>query len=107
MNCFYASAFDTPLGTGIVVASSLGVCRVVLPPVTSNNSVLGSLFPSGYHASALTDAAALQLNRYFKDMALLSNIAVDLSGCTPFRRRVYKVVAGIPAGVVCSYQEVA
>lgn len=107
MNCFYASAFDTPLGTGIVVASFQGVCRVLLPPVTLNNPVLTGLFPSVYHASALTDAAALQLNGYFKDVAIPFNIAVDLSDCTPFRRRVYEVVAGIPAGIVYSYQEVA
>jgi methylated-DNA-[protein]-cysteine S-methyltransferase len=54
-----------------------------------------------------TAAAAERLSTYFSgDSAALDGIDVELNG-TPFQRRVWEALRGVPAGTTVSYAEIA
>ena len=44
---------------------------------------------------------------YFKDPAAKPNFKMDLSGYTPFEKKVYRVLCRVPAGKVITYGELA
>ena len=50
---------------------------------------------------------AHDLDRYFQGRAISFNYPLDLTAATPFQRRVWTVLQGIPHGATRTYQEVA
>ena len=100
----FASTFTTTYGTGMVLATDQGICRVILP--STDNSAL-----TDYHClspSILTTHAAEQLHHYYAGQGYsFEDITVDLSGVTPFRARVLELIRAIPRAETRSYGQVA
>lgn len=107
----YRSFFDTPYGSGGVVASSEGLLEVFLPfdgdsPEEMAGRIAGA-YPSAECGSPLTMKAAGLLARYFAGERVAFDLPIDRRGFTPFQLAVYAEVSQIPYGVVKTYGEVA
>ncbi|HEY3308956.1 MAG TPA: methylated-DNA--[protein]-cysteine S-methyltransferase [Desulfuromonadaceae bacterium] len=99
----YVSRFETVLGTGFVVASEIGICRVQLPGGVDND-----LDSACKIASPLTEQASRMLELYFKGRSQqFELLPVDLSSLTVFRARILLLIRQIPPGTARSYGEVA
>jgi methylated-DNA-[protein]-cysteine S-methyltransferase len=103
----YVSMFDTKLGAGAVIASEIGICRVMLPGpgevLTPERTA-----PSSGASSPLTERAAGMLKSYFKgERQNFADIPVDLASLSAFRARILLLIRSIPDGEVRSYGEVA
>jgi methylated-DNA-[protein]-cysteine S-methyltransferase len=100
----YVSLFETGLGVGVVEAGAAGVCRVYLP--VGDDSYRREF--RGVPPSEMTQRTAEMLKRYFKgEQQTFSEIPVDLSVVTPFRRRILELIRAIPFGEVRTYGQVA
>lgn len=101
----------TPWGYIALVASDRGLVRLTLPCEREQEAlaeVADAL--NGYAVLDHKPFAELlsRLTRYFAGEAVdFSDVALDDSKATPFRRRVMKAVRGIPRGKVMSYRQVA
>ncbi|MFH1209115.1 MAG: MGMT family protein [Candidatus Omnitrophota bacterium] len=51
--------------------------------------------------------AAREFTAYFKDAKTVLKTKLDLSNCTPFEKKVYRMLRRVPAGKVLSYGELA
>lgn len=98
----YMSFFRSTAGTGLVVATEVGICRLDLPPT-------GALYhDDAANSSALTREAADLLERYFKGERIsFASFPLDLTGLTPFRQDVLHLAAQIPYGQLVSYAMLA
>ncbi|MGP1346722.1 MAG: methylated-DNA--[protein]-cysteine S-methyltransferase [Phycisphaerales bacterium] len=110
---------ESPLGTIIVEATPMGVCRVCFadewnggrPP--KPDPLVPRAHPSepqAEHAGAdMADRAAAQLLEYFNDDRRAFDVPLDLSGAggTEFQKRVWEAVRGIAFGRTASYRTIA
>ncbi|QWV98328.1 methylated-DNA--[protein]-cysteine S-methyltransferase [Geomonas nitrogeniifigens] len=103
--------YETSVGYGVLAASGKGVVAHHLPYGTASAGdaleLAATLYPQASGESALTAQGAALLQRYFAGERVVFDLPLDLDGCTPFQKEVYRVVASIPYGSVFSYQEVA
>jgi methylated-DNA-[protein]-cysteine S-methyltransferase len=100
----FISLFETRLGVGVVQAGDGGLCRVHLP---SGDDSYQREFREA-PPSELTRRAAEMLKRYFEgERQTFSDVKVDLSAVTPFRRRILELIRSIPFGEVRTYGQVA
>ena len=113
-----ATVFDTRLGWCGVAASKAGVRHVVLP-LPDRRAALFALKCLGISkveevsdvsrtlsiSSLLKAVSALQA--YFRGDSPSLDFPLDLSGISPFDRRVLKVTKKIPYGATRTYGEVA
>jgi methylated-DNA-[protein]-cysteine S-methyltransferase len=104
------TVFETELGWVGLAATAEGLVRSVLP-VGRREAVERGLVVSRSAFDRLVrppeDAVRLLAAYYRGEPVDLSAVGLDLSGCPPFDRRVYGVLAGIGRGVVVSYGEAA
>ena len=101
----YVSFFKTGLGTGAVMATSQGVCRVELPGAVLD-LILAEI--TAGEPSAVTEHAARLLSKYFSgSRETFADVPVDLASMTIFRARILTLIRLIPYGEVKSYGEVA
>lgn len=101
----YISKFETILGTGCVIASEIGICRVQLPGGVDNDLDLDNACKI---ASPLTEQASRMLELYFKgQFQQFEILPVDLGTLTNFRVRILQLIRQIPHGTAKSYGEVA
>lgn len=107
----YRSFFVTVFGIGGVTASCDGLLEIFLPFGGETAEVLDARISARYPRlmgdNPLTSRAADLLVRYFAGEQVMFDLPVDQSGFTPFQRRVYRAVTGIPYGAVMSYGSVA
>lgn len=101
------SWYQTTFGTGAVLASEAGICRVLLPfGGVGYYQAMPDL--AGLRPSTQTEHAAEQLKLYFTGMMQhFENMAVDLGEVTPFRGRILEMIRCIPHGRIMSYGHVA
>ena len=104
----YYCAIRTPIGRMLVAASEAGLVRVSFPQREA--AFVASLRRLGtdvVRSPARTADIVHQLRAYFAGERRTFDVRVDLSGLTPFHRRVLEAAASVPAGEVVSYGEIA
>jgi methylated-DNA-[protein]-cysteine S-methyltransferase len=101
-----SAAFKTEAGWVALLASKKGVKRLVLPQPTAAQAwkSLGVKIPKNH--SILEDTIR-RLQDYFSGRKTTFTEILDLSGTTPFQRRVWEITRQIPYGETRSYHWVA
>jgi methylated-DNA-[protein]-cysteine S-methyltransferase len=98
--------FDSPVGTFGVVATAVGLHRVLLP----NAARRVSRAPAGHvmRAGGVATRATEQLAQYLRGERREFDLPLDLSGVDPEPRAVLEELrAGTPYGTVITYGELA
>ncbi len=101
------SEITTPLGRLFIGTHSRRLCAIKFGrleisrhfPITSRSPTRDD--------KALLNRVAVQLKDYFSDRRHNFELALDLTGLTPFQREVLAVTSHIPWGEVWSYRRVA
>jgi len=104
----YYCTMASPIGRLHVAAGEAGVVRIGFGG--SEASFVGGLGRLGVdlvRSAAKTADVVHQLRTYFAGERRTFDVRVDLSHVTPFQRRVLMAAAGVPAGKVVSYGEIA
>src|SRR3979409_2363163 len=100
---------ETELGTVLIARSSVGVCSLLSGPGGDERSNgRGERFPE---SRPVRDNAKLaddlhQVQRFIETPAVGLDLAFDVRG-TPFQRRVWTVLLGVPAGATITYAALA
>jgi len=98
----------SPIGPLHVAAGEAGVVRIGFGgSEASFVGGLGRLGAAVVRSAAKTADVVHQLRTYFAGERRTFDVRVDLSRVTPFQRRVLMAAAGVPAGKVVSYGEIA
>jgi len=106
---FHGAVFPTPIGWTGVAYSEVGLARVALPTPSQHEALaaIGAAEPvDDAPPQWLTDLVAA-LARYLHGERVRPAAPLDLSGVTPFQRRVLLLAAEIPYGQVRTYGELA
>ncbi len=107
--CGY-DALRAPFGPVWIAVTERGVARVTLG-LASEAAFREDLERLGAgplrRGGPALDRAGRQLREYFEGRRRRFDLPLDLSGVTPFRRRVLEATAAIPYGGVATYGEVA
>ena len=101
-------AVQSPIGRLFVAASEAGLVRVAFGG--SEASFLRELRALGaepVRSEERTAEVVHQLRAYFAGERRAFDVRFDLSGISPFQRRVLMAAASVPAGEVVSYGEIA
>jgi methylated-DNA-[protein]-cysteine S-methyltransferase len=102
-------AVPTPIGRLFVAATDAGIVRIAFRQ--SETAFIGELRRRlggrPVRSRARTADIVHQLRAYFAGARRAFDVRVDLSGLTPFHRRVLLAAARVPAGQVVSYGEIA
>ena len=101
--------FETELGWMGLVASTVGVRRIVLPR-PSREAVLGLTlegFDQAIDDSSFFGDLPERLKRFFEGELVSFDDELDLAPATPFRRAVWEATRSIPYGETRSYSWVA
>jgi methylated-DNA-[protein]-cysteine S-methyltransferase len=104
--------FETAIGACGVAWSDRGVTRLQLPE-RSRSATERRLRGRGANASAGVPPAAVSatirlLERYFAgEQVDLSGVALDLSGVSPFHRKIYDAARALAWGKTATYGELA
>jgi len=104
--------FETAIGACGVAWSDRGVTRLQLPersPSATERRLWGGSANGGAGVpSAAVRAAIRLLERYFAGEAVdLSGVALDLSGVSPFHRKIYDAARALAWGKTATYGELA
>ena len=100
---------ETELGTVLIARSSVGVCSIIMG---SDGDELSNDLAERFPESRLVrDNAKLaddlhQVQRFIETPAVGLDLAFDVRG-TPFQRRVWTVLLGVPAGFTITYAALA
>ena len=99
---------DTPLGTLLVAASDLGLCRISYDPEPEREvEQLGRLYGLRVlRVSRPVDSARRQLEEYFEGRRRDFDLPLDLR-VAPFNRRVLDELARVPYGETTTYGALA
>ena len=99
----------TPVGWLGVVAGSRGLVEIVFEPNEEGvRERLARRYPgSCEEREGLCATALAQLQDYFNGRRRDFELPLDLTGVSPFARRVLAVLQQVPAGVTLSYGELA
>jgi O-6-methylguanine DNA methyltransferase len=106
----YYTLFASPLGRIGIASTPNGICRISLHATT----------PSAFRKALEREycRTAIRQDRYFKDLVagmrlyfsgqpVRFNTKIDLQEGTPFQKKVWRSLQGIPHGQTRSYQTVA
>jgi methylated-DNA-[protein]-cysteine S-methyltransferase len=100
-----AVVVDTPIGRYRLTASERGLSEVA-PAGRSDGS--GPRRPASPSARRHAERAGRALAEYFAGSRRgFDDLALDLSGGTPFQQRVWRALCGVPFGTTLSYGELA
>jgi methylated-DNA-[protein]-cysteine S-methyltransferase len=104
--------FKTPVGRCALAWNATGLVAVQLPErtVAATRARLRRRFPGARDASPprhVRQAVAAIERLLSGGPDTLADIALDLSRCSPFHRRVYKIARTIPAGTTWTYGALA
>jgi methylated-DNA-[protein]-cysteine S-methyltransferase/AraC family transcriptional regulator of adaptative response/methylated-DNA-[protein]-cysteine methyltransferase len=99
---------ETELGTVLIARSSVGVCSIIMGSDGDELNDLAERFPE---SRLVRDNAKLaddlhQVQRFIETPAVGLDLAFDVRG-TPFQRRVWTVLLGVPAGSTITYAALA
>ncbi len=101
---------DTPVGELLLAATERGLVRLAFPG-QDHGAVLQALAdrisPRVLHSPARLDAAATQLDEYFRQRRTRFELPLDLTLSSGFRRHVVEHLPAIPYGRTENYREVA
>ena len=105
----YYCAIPSPIGRLLVAASGDGLVRIAfrqseLAFVAELRRRLGT---DVVRSAERTASVVHQLRAYFAGERRTFDVRLDLRDVTPFQRRVLMAAAGVPAGNVVSYGEIA
>jgi methylated-DNA-[protein]-cysteine S-methyltransferase len=102
---------DTPLGVGLVAATSRGLVRVALPSERLDDVLVDlaeDLSPRVLEFPARLDEARRELDEYFEGRRDRFELPLDWRLSHPgFYRRVLRATARVPFGEVITYSEAA
>ena len=104
----YHCTMESPVGRLHVAASEAGIVRIGFGG--SEAAFVAQVRRLGadvVRSAARTADVVHQLRTYFAGERRTFDVRVDLSRVTPFQRRVLMAAAGVPAGKVVSYGEIA
>jgi len=104
---FFLTHYHSPLGTYLLAGSQRGVVCVASEeeaPFRISRWERGNI--ELRYDDAHNRALALQLDAYFAGRLRQFTIPLDLRG-TPFQRRVWKLLCGIPFGETRTYRQLA
>jgi len=92
-----------------VTCSDRGVCRLNLPVQDEKEALakLGLRSAVDLHTGDIIGSLRRRVIDYFNGKKAVFNCRVDLSGSTPFQKRVWKATMDIPYGQVRTYKWVA
>ena len=101
---------ETELGTVLIARSSVGVCSIIMGSDGDElSNDLAERFPESRlvrdNNAALADDLH-QVQRFIETPAVGLDLAFDVRG-TPFQRRVWTVLLGVPAGSTITYAALA
>ena len=101
MTATYQSPVDTPIGVLTLVASDVGLRRVLWP---GQRSAVDGAVVNDHHPVLV--AAAAQLSEYFAGDRRRFDLPLDLVG-TDFQKQAWSALAEVPYGETSSYGEQA
>lgn len=92
-----------------LVGSAKGVQRIYLPGLAKEKLRREILkeFPGAEEGDFFVKKARKELREYFSGRRIRFEIPLDLDGATPFQRKVYREMSGIPYGELRSYRWLA
>jgi methylated-DNA-[protein]-cysteine S-methyltransferase len=101
---------DSPVGTLLLAATRTGLVRVAYD-IEDHDRVLDTLSqkisPRVLRAPKRLDAAARELDEYFRGRRRVFDLPLDLSLSTAFRQLVQRYLPGIAYGQTRTYRQVA
>jgi methylated-DNA-[protein]-cysteine S-methyltransferase len=103
---FYSSIFQTRAGWVGLIGSTSGLQRVILPR-ESAREVQELLGGAALEKADFRADLQERLQDYFSGLRVDFPDVLDLSGATPFQRRVWQAARHIPYGATRSYQWLA
>ena len=101
---------ESPLGPLWVAISSRGVTTIHYggePPAAELRRLVRVYGPGIVPDHRRSSALARELEQYFRGRRRVFDVEADLSGLTPFQRRVLAATAKIPFGDVLTYRTIA
>lgn len=106
----YWTPFTTPLGTGYVASSELGVCRITVPELRREHFFAGLYDRFGAEAvrpDPLRNVDPVeQLEEYWEGRRTRFEFRLDFRG-TAFQEDVWRALLEIPYGETRSYRQLA
>ena len=103
---FFLRPYHSPLGLYILVSSARGVVCVATEDEVATRRARWNRDGIRTQDGGACDALADELDAYFARRLLRFSAPLDLRG-TPFQRRVWELLRGIPYGATCSYRQIA
>jgi len=107
---FTYDVFETRLGWVGCLGSERGLRKVTLPCSSAEEALsqLGTAAEDGARSKERFIPFELELKRYYQGKRPdFSSVTLDLSGATPFRRRVWRAIQSVPHGETRSYGWIA
>ncbi len=103
--------FDTAIGTCAVAWSERGLVAVRLPdhdPAATERRLVVKLHSSAAEPPPWVEALIADIRRYLTgERVEFTDVAVDLSGLDPFRRKLYEAMRVLRWGTTTTYGELA
>jgi methylated-DNA-[protein]-cysteine S-methyltransferase len=92
-----------------LVGSKKGLKRIYLPGLKKQEleERIASEFPQSEEGADSWKQAKKQFIEYFSGERSQFDLPLDMSEATPFQRKVYSVLSGVPFGEVCTYRWLA
>jgi len=105
----YYCSLPTPIGPLLVGVTEAGLVRVCFRRSEASfvAELRERLGTEPVRSAKRTADIVRQLRAYFAGQRRAFDVQLDLSGITPFHRRVLMAAAAVPAGQVVSYGEIA
>lgn len=104
------SVLDSPLGPLWVAVGPRGLAVISYgrePSEADLRRLVRTYGPGVVPDARRTAAVARELDQYFAGRRRSFDLAVDLSGLTPFQRRILRATARVPYGDLVTYRTVA
>jgi methylated-DNA-[protein]-cysteine S-methyltransferase len=100
---------ETPVGTLLVAATPVGLCRIVYDPEPEREAerLAGSHGARVLRVPGGLDAARRQLDEYFERRRTAFELPLDTSAVRPFQQLVLERLARVPYGEVTTYGALA
>jgi len=109
---YYAIMTETPIGDILLVGSEDGISNIDLNIKFKNSKNIPANLKKKYgfapiESNRFFSDATKQLREYFSGKRLTFDLKLDLSGVTPFRKKVYNQLLKVKNGEITSYGKLA